>query len=67
MWPELAALRAIGAIRDSGRALALTENGYYLWGILMREFLTGVNGLRDQMRHNIAHAIPIQPPTAARF
>ena len=67
MWPELAALRAIGAIRNSAGALMLTENGYYLWGLLMREFLTGVNGLRDQMRHSIAHAMPVQPPTAARF
>jgi coproporphyrinogen III oxidase-like Fe-S oxidoreductase len=67
MWPELAALRAIGAIRDSAGVLTLTESGYYLWVLLMREFLTGINGLRDQMRHNIAHAIPIQPPTAARF
>jgi len=67
MWTELAALRAIGAIRDSAGVLMLTGNGYYLWALLMREFLTGVNGLRDQMRHNIAHAMPIQPPTGARF
>lgn len=54
LWPELMMLRAIGAIRDAGTRFSLTENGYYLWVMLMREFFTGVNNLRDQMRHNIS-------------
>jgi hypothetical protein len=32
----------------------LTERGYYLWVIMMREFFTGVNNLREEMRHDIA-------------
>jgi len=55
LWPELMMLRAIGAIRDAGTRISLTENGSYLWVMLMREFFTGVNNLRDQMRHNISH------------
>lgn len=55
LWPELAALHTIGAVSNSGEKLTLTENGYYLWIMMMREFLTAVNSLRDQMRHNIAH------------
>lgn len=54
LWPELMMLRAIGAIRDAGTHFSLTENGSYLWVMLMREFFTGVNNLRDQMRHNIS-------------
>jgi coproporphyrinogen III oxidase-like Fe-S oxidoreductase len=51
---ELAALHAYGAIKSSEEKIVLTERGYYLWVVMMREFFTGVNSLRDQMRHNIA-------------
>ena len=51
---ELAALRMIRAVRKSGPALCLTERGYYLWVIMMREFFSGVNKFREQMRHNIS-------------
>lgn len=51
MWPELAALQTLGTITDSGEFLTLTEKGHYIWVILMREFFTGINSLRDQMRH----------------
>lgn len=54
VWPELALLRVIGAVRNDGVQLALTEKGYYLWVVMMREFFTGVNNLREQMRHNIS-------------
>ena len=57
LWPELSTLRLIGAVRDSGVQLTLTKRGYYLWVMLMREFFTGVNNLRDQMRHNIPREI----------
>jgi coproporphyrinogen III oxidase-like Fe-S oxidoreductase len=53
LWPELAALRTMGAMRQSGGKLTLTENGYYLWVMMMREFFTGMNKLREQMRHDI--------------
>lgn len=51
---ELAALRIIQAARGSGATLCLTERGYYLWVIMMREFFSGVNKFREQMRHNIS-------------
>lgn len=53
LWPELAVLRMTRAISDSGDTLTLTEYGNYLWVMMMREFFTGVNNLRDEMRHNI--------------
>jgi len=59
LWPELTMLQTIGAVRNTGVQLALTERGYYLWVMLMREFFTGVNNLRDQMRHNISHETAI--------
>ena len=54
IWRDLAGLRMLGALRTSGRTLQLTETGYYLWVILMREFFSGVNSFRDDMRHHIA-------------
>ena len=54
LWATLIALRAIGAVRDTGDRFELTERGYYLWVIMMREFLIAVNSLRDDMRHHIA-------------
>lgn len=50
LWPELAALKAMGSIRQRGDELVLTESGQYLWVVLMREFLTAVNSLRNAMR-----------------
>ena len=50
LWPEISLLQAVGAVRNPGPRLELTEKGHYLWVILMREFFTGVNNLRDQMR-----------------
>ena len=54
LFPELTALRAIGALTRMGSELRLTERGYYLWVQMMREFFTGVSDLRDEMRHHIA-------------
>ena len=54
LWPELAALRAFGAVRRDGDRLRLTERGQYLWVVMMREFFTGVSDLRDEMRHHIS-------------
>lgn len=51
LWPELAALSAIGAVRDRGESLTLTERGYYLWVVLMREFFSETNRLRHRVRH----------------
>jgi len=51
LWPELTALKAINVVKDTGDSLILTERGYYLWVILMRDFFTEINTLRDQLRH----------------
>ncbi|MEJ2604922.1 MAG: coproporphyrinogen III oxidase family protein [Gammaproteobacteria bacterium] len=51
--PELLALRLLGAVRRDGGALRLTERGYYLWVMMMREFFIGVNNFRDEMRRQI--------------
>lgn len=47
---ELALLQLIGATRDTGESLLLTGRGRYLWVVLMREFFSGMNGLREKMR-----------------
>lgn len=51
----LIALRLLGVIENRGERLQLTDRGYYIWVLLMREFFTGVNKLREEMRHNISH------------
>lgn len=51
---ELAGLKMLGAVQRDQDTLRLTERGYYLWVIMMREFFTGVNNLREEMRHDIA-------------
>ena len=53
MWPLLLALRLIGAITIDADKITLTQRGQYIWIVLMREFFTGVNSLREQMRHHI--------------
>jgi len=58
LWPELMVLKALKAIRDTGDSLILTERGYYLWVILMREFFSETNTLRDRMRHAIDRSPP---------
>jgi coproporphyrinogen III oxidase-like Fe-S oxidoreductase len=59
LWAELTMLQTIGAVRNTGVQLRLTERGYYIWVMLMRNFFTGVNNLRDQMRHNISRETAI--------
>ena len=61
LWPELAALRTMGAMWDSDEIITLTESGLYLWVMMMREFFTGVNKLREEMRHNIVRENAILP------
>lgn len=51
--PELTGLSLIGAIRKSPEGISLTRRGQYYWLVAMREFLTGVNNFRDQMRAHI--------------
>ncbi len=54
LFPVLTGLRLVGAVVRKDRHLRLTERGYYLWVILMREFFSGVNNLREEMRLNIS-------------
>ena len=54
LGPELLGLRFIGAVKQHKEQLQLTERGFYLWMVLMREFFSGVNNFREEMRHNIA-------------
>jgi hypothetical protein len=51
LWRELSGLRLMGAIRTEGDRIRLTERGYYLWVVLMREFFSSINSLRYNMRH----------------
>lgn len=50
---ELLALRLLGATIDDGERILLSRHGQYLWVIMMREFFTGVNNFRDQMRAHV--------------
>lgn len=54
MLPEISILRMLGAVRRDPDALMLTEYGQYLWVKIMREFFTGVNNYREDMRRRIA-------------
>ncbi|UCF96062.1 MAG: coproporphyrinogen III oxidase family protein [Spirochaetaceae bacterium] len=47
VWKELLFFVLAGAIRVKNREITLTEKGYYLWVVLMREFFTGVNIFRE--------------------
>lgn len=54
MQKELLALRLLGAINAENKTIRLTESGYYLWVLLMREFFIGVNNFREEMRRHIS-------------
>lgn len=73
LWREMAFFRGIGALRDTGPRFELTERGMYYWVVMMREFFTGVNRFREQMRLNIrreldapAGAVRVSVPERAR-
>jgi len=50
LWPEIAALRLIGALRDEPDRLELTDRGRYFWVMAMREFFIAVDTMRDVCR-----------------
>ena len=52
---DLLALQLLGVVRKHDGRWQLTERGYYIWVVMMREFFTGVNKLREEMRHGISN------------
>lgn len=50
LWKELLLFRLLGAIREDADSYRLTGKGMYYWLVMMREFFTGVNHLRSDMR-----------------
>jgi hypothetical protein len=50
---ELAGLQALGTLRSDAAGWHLKERGLYAWVVLMREFLSGVNRFREQLRLHI--------------
>jgi coproporphyrinogen III oxidase-like Fe-S oxidoreductase len=50
---ELLMFKALGALRETQRDYRLTREGMYYWVLMMREFFTGVNGFRAQMRAGV--------------
>jgi len=57
LWREFLFFRLLGVIADDGDLVRLTDRGMYYWVVMMREFLTGVNRLRDDMRAHIRHEL----------
>lgn len=53
LWKEIGAFKAIGAIEESTTHLRLTEPGLYAWVVMMREFLSSLNALREDMRAHL--------------
>lgn len=55
LWMEMAFLRLAGAFeRNDETTLTLTPEGRYLLVVMMREFFSGVNTVRDQARAALA-------------
>lgn len=54
LWPDVLVFQLVGALRRDGRCLRLTERGRYLWVVMMREFFTAVNNLREFCRREAA-------------
>jgi coproporphyrinogen III oxidase-like Fe-S oxidoreductase len=61
LWKEFLALRLSGAIVDEGDRIRLSRRGQYYWVIAMREFFSGVNNFRDQMRDHVRAERAMQP------
>ncbi len=53
LWPELTALRALGAVVEDARGWRLTDRGMLIWVIMMSSFYESVNEFRAQMRAQI--------------
>lgn len=64
--PEILGLKLIGAVRDDGEQLVLTEYGMRIWIMIMREFFMAVSDFRDQMRHAIKEELDAPGPLQIR-
>lgn len=53
LWKELLLFKALGALKEEGNRLVLTEKGHHYWVIMMREFFIGVNNFRDICRARV--------------
>jgi menaquinone C8-methyltransferase len=62
LWKEMLLLRLTGSVHTGGGRMWLTRRGQYLWVIAMREFFTGINNFRDQMRHQVQAELDILGP-----
>ena len=56
-WREFLLFRQLSNLREQGGVVRLTDCGMYYWVVMKREFLTGVNRLRDQMRVHVRQEI----------
>jgi len=54
LWPELTALKAIGAVLEDERGWRLTDRGMFIWVQMMSAFFESVNEFRAQMRAQIS-------------
>jgi coproporphyrinogen III oxidase-like Fe-S oxidoreductase len=53
LWKELLFFRMLGALKREGGVYRLSQRGMYYWVVMMREFLSGVNNFRREMRAHI--------------
>jgi len=67
LWPEITALKLMGAVRDESEHLVLTRLGMRIWILIMREFFMAVSDFRDQMRHAIKDELDSPGPLSIRL
>jgi menaquinone C8-methyltransferase len=65
--PEILGLRLMGAVRDEGPRLVLTQYGMRVWILIMREFFMAVSDFRDLMRHTIREELDATGPLETRL
>jgi coproporphyrinogen III oxidase-like Fe-S oxidoreductase len=53
LWKELLFFTILGALKREGDVYRLSRRGMYYWVVMMREFLSGVNHFRKEMRAHI--------------
>jgi coproporphyrinogen III oxidase-like Fe-S oxidoreductase len=58
LWKEMLFMGLYGAFRREGTQLHLTPRGRYLLVLMMQEFFSGVNYIRDQARETLAASEP---------